>query len=733
MKPNNLMWMLKKITHLKKIIAAILFICCLSFSSKACDEIILSLETVEKGDTIELYVRAIGYKNVVGFQFSLNFSNNIIMFLDVVPNKNMPKLSKIHFNTQNINNGYISCTYVSSSFGDSFSDNDYIYYLKLLKTGNEIPKFYISDNPVQIEFLNHKGEMCVESDDFLVPKNGATLKGKLFVDNNQNCQLDTLETSYSRQLLKVKSTTKAKEYFSYSRNDGSFSFKLPVDEYTLDYYPVNNLWTPCQSIPIKVDSITQIIEQNLLAKPVFLCTDLGVSISNSLLRRCFNNTYYIDYYNNGTITANNIQLKIILDPHFELISSSLSGYTIQEDTLIYNINELKAGDKETFQLIFKLSCDSTVIGQTHCLKATITDGTNCYPSYSGPSIKVGGKCLNDKVVFEITNTGAAMTSPSNYIIVEDDVIMKAKTPIKLGSGVTESIELPANGKTYRIIADQVKPFPFQSHPTVAIEGCSSNSTFSKGFVTKFEEDDRPPFIDIDCKESVGSYDPNDKSAIPTGTSSKHYISENSYIEYMIRFQNTGTDTAFTVKIFDQLSDNLDITTLEPMGSSHPYRLEIAADGKLLFRFSDINLVDSFANEALSHGFVKYKIKVKDGVSLESKILNSASIFFDYNEPVLTNTVTHTIGNEFVINAIELVSEDNIKLFPNPASQYISFTLNTNGNYKFVLYDAQGKLQSVVNFNNPDNKILINHPTGNYFYQLLENSKIVNAGKLIISH
>ena len=83
MKPNNLMWMLKKITHLKKIIAAILIICCLSFSSKACDEIILSLETVEKGDTIELYVRAIGYKNVVGFQFSLNFSNNNIKYLEV--------------------------------------------------------------------------------------------------------------------------------------------------------------------------------------------------------------------------------------------------------------------------------------------------------------------------------------------------------------------------------------------------------------------------------------------------------------------------------------------------------------------------------------------------------------------------------------------------------------------------------------------------------------------------
>jgi len=726
------MWMLKKITHLKKLIAAFALIISFSFSSNACDDIILGLETKEKGDTIELYVRAVGFKNVIGFQFSLNFFYNDLNFISLVSNKSL-NLTNSNFNFNLLNKGKITCSYISTSTTDqSINDIDYIFYLKLLKTGSETPKFYISNDPTEIEFLGKNSvELCVDSDNFLIPKNGATLYGKLFKDLNLNCQYDTLEPSFKHQLLKVKSTTNAKEYFRYTYEDGSYSFKLPVDQYVLDFYTSNSLWVPCQSIPISVDSATQIIEKDIMAKPIMQCTDLGVNISNTILRRCFNNYYNLECYNNGTIDAQNITLKVVLDPYFTLVSSSISGYTINGDTLIYNIPTIESGEKITLALTVILSCDNTVLGQTHCLKATISDGTNCFLPYTGPSIQVTGKCENDKVKFEIKNTGSDMINQSNYIIVEDDVIMKVKTPIKLLSGAVEYIELPANGSTYRIIAEQASPYPYSSKPTLAIEGCTTNNSFSKGFVTKFEEDDRPPFIDIDCKESVGSYDPNDKSAIPTGTSSKHYIDEESYIEYMIRFQNTGTDTAFTVKVYDQLSENLDITTLEPMGSSHPYRLEVGTDGRLLFRFSDINLVDSFANEALSHGFLKYKVKVKKGIPLESKIFNTASIVFDYNEPIITNTVTHTIGKEFVISAIEDLLDGNVRIFPNPTDQYISFTLKSEGNYKFILYDAHGKVKQIEQFQNADNKLLIDQQTGIYFYQLQNNSKIMNSGKLII--
>lgn len=51
------------------------------------------------------------------------------------------------------------------------------------------------------------------------------------------------------------------------------------------------------------------------------------------------------------------------------------------------------------------------------------------------------------------------------------------------------------------------------------------------------------------------------------------ITSDQDIEYLIRFQNTGTDTAFKVVIRDQLDKNLDWNSFEVLSSSHPYSLQ----------------------------------------------------------------------------------------------------------------------------------------------------------------
>jgi len=55
-----------------------------------------------------------------------------------------------------------------------------------------------------------------------------------------------------------------------------------------------------------------------------------------------------------------------------------------------------------------------------------------------------------------------------------------------------------------------------------------------------------------------AYDPNDKIATPKGIDSMGYILPNtSELEFTIRFQNTGNDTATNIVITDQLDANLD--------------------------------------------------------------------------------------------------------------------------------------------------------------------------------
>ena len=63
-----------------------------------------------------------------------------------------------------------------------------------------------------------------------------------------------------------------------------------------------------------------------------------------------------------------------------------------------------------------------------------------------------------------------------------------------------------------------------------------------------------------------------------------------------------------------------------------------------FEFLNINLPDSFTNKDGSHGFVTFSIKPLSTLSLGNMIPNTASIYFDYNKAVVTNTAKTIIAN-----------------------------------------------------------------------------------------
>ena len=145
-----------------------------------------------------------------------------------------------------------------------------------------------------------------------------------------------------------------------------------------------------------------------------------------------------------------------------------------------------------------------------------------------------------------------------------------------------------------------------------------------------------------CREIVGSYDPNNKVA-ETGTiTSSGFFKKGQAVNYTINFQNTGNAPAFYVRVEDTLSQKLDPATLNVLGTSHPYSLNIERDSILKFQFRNIVLPDSNANEPESHGFVQFTIQPYDTVAKGTSIDNSAAIYFDQNPPIFTNTVTNTI-------------------------------------------------------------------------------------------
>lgn len=135
----------------------------------------------------------------------------------------------------------------------------------------------------------------------------------------------------------------------------------------------------------------------------------------------------------------------------------------------------------------------------------------------------------------------------------------------------------------------------------------------------------------------GSYDPNDKTESNAGSVTARQVQQGKYLNYLIRFQNTGTDTAFTVVIRDTLDAQLDWNSLEMIDASHPYKTIINDSNKVTWTFNNILLADSNVNEPASHGYIAYRIKPKSTLPTGARIRNSASIYFDFNLPVQTNT------------------------------------------------------------------------------------------------
>jgi len=154
---------------------------------------------------------------------------------------------------------------------------------------------------------------------------------------------------------------------------------------------------------------------------------------------------------------------------------------------------------------------------------------------------------------------------------------------------------------------------------------------------------------------VGSYDPNDKTEVHGGNLKPSQISNGEYMQYTIRFQNTGTDTAFNVIVRDTLDNKLDWSTFEMIAASHPYTVSITNQNKIEWAFSNINLPDSNINEPLSHGYLSYRVKPKSTAVVGDVINNLASIYFDYNLPVATNNALTLVQDNFISLPIQLVN------------------------------------------------------------------------------
>lgn len=183
-----------------------------------------------------------------------------------------------------------------------------------------------------------------------------------------------------------------------------------------------------------------------------------------------------------------------------------------------------------------------------------------------------------------------------------------------------------------------------------------------------------PVQQTDYFPVVNGFDPNDKKVNP-GKCQEGFISKDQELTYTIRFQNTGNSDAINIRVEDLLHENLDISSLRMIGASHSYWVEVKEQKDLIFHFDQIHLPAASINEAGSHGYIRYKITPKPGLNENDQITGSASIYFDFNDPIVTNNALSTIF-EGDLNKISCYPGDDLNeepfvCFPNPATDFLN--------------------------------------------------------------
>lgn len=260
-----------------------------------------------------------------------------------------------------------------------------------------------------------------------------------------------------------------------------------------------------------------------------------------------------------------------------------------------------------------------------------------------------------------------------------------------GSKVTLPIENIGTLEEHKARVTFFVPLTFDLGDILKMESAISSSLFS--------ESNSENNIDLIEIEVVDSYDPNAMTVTPPGIGEdgKIKLEEETFL-YRIDFQNYGTAEAINIYVDNVVDPNLDMCTFEVLEYSHPMEMSYTEDRLLTFRFDDIWLESIEVDEAASQGYVIYMVNKIPGLEYMDQIKNTASIYFDFNEAVITNTEVNTFYDfSTAVENIDLIDIAEFEIIPNPtvSSFVIDYILETSEEVEIYLYDINGMEIDVV--------------------------------------
>ncbi|MBK8966629.1 MAG: DUF11 domain-containing protein [Lewinellaceae bacterium] len=551
------------------------------------------------------------------------------------------------------------------------------------------------------------------------------------IDNDGNCLPDASDTpvaaiqvklSGSAQMTTRPTDSSGVSNFSYLQT-GSFSLELPQ-------FP-NQHWAVCQEpLVVSPGGMPDTVLATLLLTPLNNCPELRVSLGlPGHFRGCLvNSDIAVFTQNTGTIDAENVRVAVVLPPELDLKSAIPPVAAQNGDSLFFDMGNLAPFHTAVVRMKVGTSCDAFLLNQTLCVEAAASLNNACtttLPPFS--EIKLATECTGDSVRFILKNIGDAPTQNQHqYLIYQNETPVKTAN-FSLPAGESLTLSLPTDGATYRMEATK---FDDGSLTATAIENCGA---MTPGLINAFWQDKGSLNVDFGCRQVIGSFDPNQKTAIPTGAGPDHLLDANRPLDYTIDFQNTGTDTAFRVLLRDVLPPTLDINSFRPGYASHTCTWEIRGN-TLEVLFFPIALPHTGINEPASHGFFSFSIDQLPDLPPGTPLENTASIIFDFNPPIVTNTVVHRIGHLTVRVDAPQPFDRLWQLAGNPTSDAATFRAleYIGGEKRFELFNANGRLVQAARFSGQSFQFRREGlPEGWYVFRIGDAQGRVFTGKIIV--
>lgn len=486
----------------------------------------------------------------------------------------------------------------------------------------------------------------------------AKLKGQVFQDNNNNCQHDTSDKFEIARKVGV-----GNDVLKFTTNDsGRFDLCIPAGQRNIRLVP-HPFFTDCldTTLNIKKDSTYYF--------------DFGSRIANGI-----SGYVYLDKDSNCLRDAEDHALNQIIvkaEPGPYYASTDDNGfYVLKVPKGKYTLSTISKNWRSKCSLkdTINVAKDSNYRAKSMHLFSHRKDIKVSIGSRWGKRYRVA---RTQWFGVNISNNGTAVHR--NFY-----VYLRYDTAFRITSSKMDSI---APG-LLRYHVDSLHP-----DSTIYL----SNSIYSKTLkirdIVKFcattdsatIKNDAFPDNNAHCINMlvVNSYDPNNKETYNDSI----FTAVDRSLDYIINFQNTGNDTAYRVELRDTLPQSLDVESIEVMYSSHPQTFVLSGN-VLNFYFEGINLPDSGTNLEASNGNVHFRIKVKEQIEKDILIGNSASIYFDYNAPILTNTQINHFKSPIEVTKIsqtKLCAGDSLKI-----DYKTNYTPHVGNTFYFELSDANGE-------------------------------------------